>query len=154
MAEERDAIDELERRTEQALTGEGPERIAKQHQAGKMTARERLDLLFDEGSFTELDRFVTHRVSDFGMDKRKVAGDGVVTGFGRINGRTTFAFAQDFTVFGGALGEAYAGEGLQDHGPRRQERLLPSSVSTTPAARVFRKASPAWRATGISFCAT
>ncbi len=110
MAEERDAIDELERRTEQALTGEGPERIAKQHQAGKMTARERLDLLFDEGSFTELDRFVTHRVSEFGMDKRKVAGDGVVTGFGRINGRTTFAFAQDFTVFGGALGEAYAGK--------------------------------------------
>ncbi|GAB4242769.1 MAG: acyl-CoA carboxylase subunit beta [Thermoleophilia bacterium] len=110
MANERDAVKELERRTNQALSGEGPERIAKQHESGKLTARERLDLLFDEGTFNEMDRFVTHRVSDFGMDKRRVPGDGVVTGFGRINGRTTFAFAQDFTVFGGALGEAYAGK--------------------------------------------
>jgi propionyl-CoA carboxylase beta chain len=105
-----DPITELERRTEAALLGEGQERIDKQHQAGKMTARERLALLFDEGTFTELDRFVTHRCADFGMGERKVPGDGVVTGFGQINGRLTFAFSQDFTVFGGSLGEAYAGK--------------------------------------------
>jgi propionyl-CoA carboxylase beta chain len=103
-----DPIDELEQRTEQALLGEGPERIDKQHQAGKMTARERLALLMDEGSFTELDRFVTHRHFEFGLADRRIPGDGVVTGFGRIDGRLTFAFSQDFTVFGGALGEAYA----------------------------------------------
>lgn len=103
-----DPIQELERRTEEALLGEGQERIDKQHQAGKLTARERLAILMDEGSFTELDRFVTHRCADFGMAERKVPGDGVVTGFGRINGRLTFAFSQDFTVFGGSLGEAYA----------------------------------------------
>ncbi len=108
MGADRDPIEELEHRTEAALLGEGQERIDKQHQAGKMTARERLAILMDEGSFTELDRFVTHRCADFGMAERKVPGDGVVTGFGRINGRLTFAFSQDFTVFGGSLGEAYA----------------------------------------------
>ena len=108
MGEERRAMEELERRTQASLLGEGPERIDRQHAAGKLTARERLALLMDAGTFTELDRFVTHRCTDFGMDARKVPGDGVVTGHGRINGRLTFAFAQDFTVFGGALGEAYA----------------------------------------------
>jgi len=104
----RDPIAELEYRTEQAMLGEGQERVDKQHEAGKMTARERLTLLMDEGTFTELDRFVVHRCADFGMGDRKVPGDGVVTGYGRVNGRTTFAFAQDFTVFGGSLGESYA----------------------------------------------
>ncbi len=108
MTTEWDPIAELERRTEEALLGEGQERLDKQHQAGKMTARERLALLMDEGTFTELDRFVTHRCHDFGMGGRLVPGDGVVTGFGRINGRLTCAFSQDFTVFGGSLGEAYA----------------------------------------------
>jgi len=110
MTVQRDPLEELERRTEEALLGEGQERIDRQHEAGKLTARERLALLMDEGSFTEMDRFVTHRVGDFGMDERRVPGDGVVTGFGRIDGRLTFAFAQDFTVFGGSLGEAYAGK--------------------------------------------
>ena len=110
MTDARDPLGELERRTGEALLGEGQERIDRQHESGKMTARERLALLFDEGSFTELDRFVTHRVSDFGMGERKVPGDGVVTGFGRVDGRLTFAFSQDFTVFGGSLGEAYAGK--------------------------------------------
>ncbi len=91
-----------------ALVGGGPERIAKQHEAGKLTARERIDLLLDPGSFVELDRFVTHRCSDFGMQDQKVLGDGVVTGWGLVDGRKTFVFAQDFTVFGGSLSGAYA----------------------------------------------
>jgi propionyl-CoA carboxylase beta chain len=91
-----------------AFVGGGPERILKQHEAGKLTARERLDLLLDPGSFIELGRFVTHRSTDFGMERQKVLGDGVVTGHGLIDGRTVFAFAQDFTVFGGSLSGAYA----------------------------------------------
>ena len=92
----------------QALQGGGPERIEKQHEGGKLTARERIDVLLDQGSFVELDRFVTHRASDFGMDKQKWLGDGVVTGFGAVDGRKVFVFAQDFTVVGGSLGAAHA----------------------------------------------
>ena len=92
----------------QALQGGGPERIERQHKAGKLTARERLDLLLDKGSFRELDMFVTHRATRFGMDKRKYLGDGVVTGWGTIDGRLVFVYAQDFTVMGGSLGEAHA----------------------------------------------
>ncbi|MHB9116019.1 MAG: acyl-CoA carboxylase subunit beta [Thermoleophilia bacterium] len=103
-----DPIEELERRTEAALLGEGKDRIDRHHAAGKLTARERLALLMDEGSFTELDRFVTHRCSDFGMAERRIPGDGVVTGYGRVAGRLTYAFSQDATVFGGALGAAHA----------------------------------------------
>ncbi len=105
-----DPLDELERRTEEALLGEGQDRIDRHHAAGRLTARERLAVLMDEASFTELDRFVTHRCVDFGMDGRRVPGDGVVTGCGRIDGRLTFAFSQDATVFGGALGAAHAGK--------------------------------------------
>jgi propionyl-CoA carboxylase beta chain len=92
----------------QAELGGGAERIAKQHEAGKLTARERLALLLDEGTFCELDKFVTHRASDFGMGEKKILGDGVVTGHGKIDGRQVFVFAQDFTVFGGSLSGAYA----------------------------------------------
>jgi propionyl-CoA carboxylase beta chain len=98
-------LDALER---QAELGGGPERIAKQHEAGKLTARERLDLLLDPGTFTELDKFVTHRSAEFGMGDKRIPGDGVVTGYGRIDGRQVFVFAQDFTVFGGSLSGAYA----------------------------------------------
>jgi propionyl-CoA carboxylase beta chain len=91
-----------------ALEGGGRERVEKQHQAHKLTARERIDLLFDTGSFVELDKFVTHRSADFGMAEKKVLGDGVITGYGLVEGRQTFAFAQDFTVFGGSLSGAYA----------------------------------------------
>jgi len=98
-----DKIKELERRNKEAEMGGGPKRIEAQHAKGKMTARERVAHLFDEGSFEEIDRFVVHRCHDFGMEKQKTAGDGVVTGYGRINGRTTFVFAQDFTVFAGSL---------------------------------------------------
>jgi len=101
-------LEELERRKRQSELGGGEERIARQHADGKLTARERISLLFDPGSFQELDQLVVHRSSDFGMDKQKIAGDGVVTGYGTINGRQVFAFAQDFTVFGGSLSETYA----------------------------------------------
>jgi propionyl-CoA carboxylase beta chain len=105
-----DAIARLEGLERRAAEGGGAERIARQHQAGKLTARERIDLLCDPGSFTEIDRFVTHRCTDFGMADNKIPGDGVVTGHGLVNGRQVFLFAQDFTVFGGSLSEAYAGK--------------------------------------------
>jgi propionyl-CoA carboxylase beta chain len=98
-------LEELERLAD---AGGGPERVARQHKAGKLTARERLAVLCDPGSFTEIDKFVTHRSTDFGMAEQKIPGDGVVTGHCRIDGRPTFVFAQDFTVFGGSLSEAYA----------------------------------------------
>jgi acetyl-CoA carboxylase carboxyltransferase component len=92
----------------QARQGGGEERVKRQHDAGKLTARERLDLMLDENSFHELGMFVTHRESEFGMADRRYLGDGVVTGYGTINGRLVFAFSQDFTVFGGSLGRAHA----------------------------------------------
>src|SRR6185369_14527921 len=98
-------LDELNAR---ALLGGGQDRIKKQHESGKLTARERVDLLLDPGSFIELDRLVTHRCTEFGMENQKVLGDGVVTGFGLVDGRKVFVFAQDFTVFGGSLSSAYA----------------------------------------------
>ena len=98
----------LEQLNQQALAGGGAKRIAKQHEAGKLTARERIELLMDPGSFVEMDRFVTHRCRDFGMEGKKTLGDGVVTGYGKIRDRLTYVFAQDFTVFGGSLSSAYA----------------------------------------------
>ena len=98
----------LQTKIDQALQGGGETRIAKQHKDGKMTARERLDYLCDPGTFVEMDQLMTHRCIDFGMETQKIPGDGVVTGYGKINGRTVCCFAQDFTVFGGALGEAHA----------------------------------------------
>ncbi|HZN94330.1 MAG TPA: acyl-CoA carboxylase subunit beta, partial [Myxococcales bacterium] len=98
----------LEALEKQAELGGGPERIQKQHEAGKLTARERIDLLLDPGTFSELDKFVTHRATDFGMGDKKILGDGVVTGHGLVDGRQVFVFAQDFTVFGGSLSGAYA----------------------------------------------
>ncbi len=103
-----DRFEELHRRNHAAEAGGGPERIERQHKAGKKTARERLEVLLDKGSFAELDRFVLHQSNDFGMDAQRIPGDGVVTGSGRIHGRAVFAFAQDFTVFGGSLSESYA----------------------------------------------
>jgi propionyl-CoA carboxylase beta chain len=103
-----DRFEELQRRNHAAEAGGGPERIERQHKAGKKTARERLEVLLDKGSFAELDRFVLHQSNDFGMDVQRIPGDGVVTGSGRIHGRPVFAFAQDFTVFGGSLSESYA----------------------------------------------
>lgn len=104
----KDKIKELHKLRQQALLGGGKERIEKQHEAGKLTARERLDILLDEGSFREMDAFVTHRATDFGMEDKKILGDGVVTGYGTIEGRLVYVFSQDFTVFGGSLSEAHA----------------------------------------------
>jgi propionyl-CoA carboxylase beta chain len=99
---------ELAARHAIAEEGGGPERRAREAKAGKLSARERIDLLLDEGTFEETDKFVTHRASDFGMDQQRVPGDGFITGHGRIDGRVVFVFAQDFTVFGGSLSEANA----------------------------------------------
>src|SRR5919202_3022845 len=101
-------LEELRRRNRAAELGGGEERIRRQHKAGKKTARERLDVLLDPGSFLEVDRFVVHQSHDFGIEDQRFPGDGVVTGSGRIHGRPVFVFAQDFTVFGGSLSEAYA----------------------------------------------
>ena len=137
-----------------ALLGGGVERIAKQHEAGKLTARERIDLLLDPGSFVELDKFVTHRCADFGMAEKKIPGDGVVTGYGLVDGRQVFVFAQDFTVFGGSLSGRLRAEDLQGDGPRRAGRARRSSASTTRAARASRRASSRSPATPTSSCAT
>jgi acetyl-CoA/propionyl-CoA carboxylase carboxyl transferase subunit len=101
-------IDELQHRKQEAVLGGGADAIDKQHGRGKLTARERLELLLDKGSFVETDPLARHRVRDFGLDKRRPYGDGVVTGWGTIDGRKVFVFSQDFTVFGGALGEVFA----------------------------------------------
>src|SRR5437870_2626945 len=103
-----DRLEELRRRNAEAEAGGGPDRREREHKAGKLTARERIALLLDEGSFEELDKFVTHRCTDFGMEEHRPAGDGFVTGYGRIDGRLVYVFAQDFTVFGGSLSEANA----------------------------------------------
>ncbi len=102
-----DRIRELERRNSEAEIGGGEKRIAEQHAKGKMTARERIDHLLDMDSFQEIDKFVVHRCHDFGMEKKKIPGDGVVTGYGTVDGRKVFIFAQDFTVFGGSLSGAF-----------------------------------------------
>jgi propionyl-CoA carboxylase beta chain len=104
----KDILDKLEQRREQARLGGGAARIEAQHGRGKLTARERIELLLDKGSFEEFDMFVEHRSIDFGMEKQKIPGDGVVTGWGTVNGRTVFVFAKDFTVFGGSLSETHA----------------------------------------------
>jgi propionyl-CoA carboxylase beta chain len=101
-------FDELERKNQEALLGGGELRIEQQHKRGKLTARERIHLLLDEGSFEELGKFVMHRAKDFGLDKEHYLGDGVVTGYGTIHGRLVYVFSQDFTVFGGSLSETHA----------------------------------------------
>ena len=100
--------EELKRRLEKADEAGGPDKIAKQHEQGKLTARERVLELLDEGSFEEIDKFVIHRCRDFGMDGNFVPGEGVVSGFGKVNGRGIYVFAQDFTVFGGSLSYTHA----------------------------------------------
>ena len=101
---------ELKRRDSLAEAGGGEERRAREHKHGKMSARERIEFLLDEGTFEETDKLVTHRCTDFGMHEQKNYGDGFVTGYGRVEGRLVFVFAQDFTVFGGSLSETNAGK--------------------------------------------
>ena len=142
----KDILEKLEERRARARAGGGEARIEAQHKRGKLTARERIELLLDKGSFEEFDMFVEHRSTEFGMEKTKVPGDGVVTGWGTVNGRTVFAFAKDFTVFGGSLSEAHAQKiiKIQDMAMKARRR---SSACSMPAARASRKASPRWAAT-------
>ena len=130
-------LEELRQLKEKINLGGGQKRIDAQHKKGKLTARERLDILFDKDSFVEIDVFVKHRCTNFGMDEKELLGDGVVTGYGQVDGRLVFAFAQDFTVSGGSLGEYHAEKivkvqnmalkmgapivGLQDSGGARVE---------------------------------
>src|SRR5215469_10081869 len=104
----KDILDTLEERRGNARLGGGEKRIEAQHAKGKLTARERLELLLDDGSFEEFDMFVEHRNKDFGADKNIIPGDGVVTSWGTINGRMVYVYAKDFTVFGGSLSETHA----------------------------------------------
>ncbi|MBM3275102.1 MAG: methylmalonyl-CoA carboxyltransferase, partial [Candidatus Sericytochromatia bacterium] len=99
---------DLKEKQREAAQAGSPEAIAKQHEKGKLTARERLELLLDPGTFVELDRYRSHRCSNFGMEAKRVPGDGVITGYGRVDGRLVYVFSQDFTVFGGSLGEVHA----------------------------------------------
>ena len=119
-------IEELEKRTKAAKLGGGEDRIKKQHAKGKLTARERLEILLDQDSFQEWDMFVEHRAVDFGMEEQKIPGDGVVTGYGKINGRLVYVFSQDFTVFGGSLSEAHAEKicKVMDHAVRNGAPLI------------------------------
>ena len=104
----KDIVAALEKKRESARLGGGQKRIDAQHAKGKLTARERIALLLDEGSFEEWDMFVEHRSHDFGMENQRIPGDGVVTGWGTINGRVVYVFSKDFTVFGGSLSRAHA----------------------------------------------
>ena len=108
MASIQEKIDQMKKKQSKVLGGGGEKRIEKQHASGKKTARERVDLLLDPGTFVELDQFVTHRCSNFGMEKKELPGEGVVTGYGTVDGRLVYVFAQDFTVEGGSLGEMHA----------------------------------------------
>ena len=107
MSSTEDRLKDLRVRKAQSEAGGGQARVDAQHNRGKMTARERLEMLLDDGSFQEIDALVEHRCKDFDMDKNIIPGDGVVTGHGLVNGREVFAFAQDFTVYGGSLGEMH-----------------------------------------------
>ncbi|MBU0698518.1 MAG: methylmalonyl-CoA carboxyltransferase, partial [Proteobacteria bacterium] len=104
----KELLEKLEQKNKQAMEGGGLDRIKKQHESGKLTARERIDKLLDAGTFVELDRFKVHRCTDFGMEEKKIPGDGVVTGYGLMHGRQIFVFAQDFTAHGGSLSLAHA----------------------------------------------
>ena len=148
-------LTELKRRDSLADAGGGEERRAREHKQGKMSARERIEFLLDEGTFEETDKLVTHRCTDFGMDEQKYFGDGFVTGYGRIEGRLVFVFAQDFTVFGGSLSETNAAKivkimdtamrvGAPGHRPERFRRRAHSGRRDV-AGRI-RRHLPAQRA--------
>lgn len=131
-------IDEMYERKRKVEMGGGDERIAAQHNRGKLTARERISLLLDPDTFVELQPFVKHRATNFGMDKLDAPGEGVVTGYGKINGKLVYLFAQDFTVFGGALGEMHAKKSPTLWISRPKTAHL-SLVLTTQAGRGFRR---------------
>ena len=145
MSNQLEKIKELIDRRAAARLGGGEKAIAKQHEKGKYTARERIAMLLDEGSFEEMDMFVEHRCTNFGMEKKHYPGDGVVTGCGTIEGRLVYIFAQDFTVSAGSLSETMSLKicKIMD----QAMKMLRVSVSTTRAVHVFRKVSMPWLAT-------
>ena len=108
-----DKFNDYERRSKEAELGGGKKRIEKQKKAGKYTARERIELMLDDGTFVEMDKFIVHNTTNFEMDKNKIPGDGVVTGYGNIDGRLVYVFSQDFTVFGGSLSRTNANKILK-----------------------------------------
>ena len=132
-------IRDLDRRRSEARLGGGAKRIAAQHAKGKLTARERIDLLLDEGSFEEFDMFVQHRSNDFGMERNHIPGDGVVTGWGTVNGRTVFVFSKDFTVFGGLALRDPCGQDHQGAGHGAEDARPRSSASSMPGERASRR---------------
>jgi propionyl-CoA carboxylase beta chain len=147
-----DIIHQLEAKRELARLGGGQKRIQAQHAKGKLTARERIELLLDAGSFEEWDMFVEHRCTDFGMADQTVPGDGVVTGYGMINGRLVFVFSQDFTVLGGSLSEAHAEKicKIMDQAMKVGAPVIGSMIRAAPA---FRRGLLPWVATPIFFSA-
>jgi acetyl-CoA carboxylase carboxyltransferase component len=146
-------LETLRERSAKAEQGGGEARVEKQHEAGKMTARERVEFLLDEGSFEEFDKLVVHRSRDFGLDKQIYPGDGVITGHGLIDGRNVFVFAQDFTVFGGSLSETHAEKicKVMDLAMKVGAPLIGLNDS---GGRVSRKASSVSEVMPTSFCAT
>src|SRR3984885_15018541 len=131
----------LDARRDRARLGGGKERIAAQHAKGKLTARERIELLLDHDSFEEFDMFVEHRCDDFGMAQTKIPGDGVVTGWGTVNGRTVYVFAKDFTVFGGSLSETHAGKitKIQDMALKNRARIQEGVAALGGYGEVFQR---------------
>ena len=144
MSNQLEKIKELIDRRAAARLGGGEKAIAKQHEKGKYTARERIAMLLDEGSFEEMDMFVEHRCTNFGMEKKHYPGDGVVTGCGTIEGRLVYIFAQDFTVSAGSLSETMS---LKICKIMDQAMKMGAPVSTTRAVHVFRKVLMPWLAT-------
>lgn len=149
----KDILQELEHRRAEARLGGGEKRIDAQHAKGKLTARERIELLLDEGSFEEFDMFVAHRCTDFGMEKQRPYGDGVITGWGTINGRMVYVFSQDFTVFGGSLSETHA-QKICKIMDMAMQNGAPVIGLNDLAARASRRAWPRSRAMPRCFSAT
>jgi propionyl-CoA carboxylase beta chain len=139
-------IAELERRRAASQMGGGQKRIDAQHAKGRLTARERLDILLDEGSFEEIDMYVEHNCTDFGMEEQKIPGDGVVTGSGTINGRLVYVFSQDFTVFGGSLSERFAQKMCKVMDMAMKVGAPVIGLNDSVAVRASRKAWPLWAA--------
>ena len=137
-------FDRLAELREQSKLGGGPDRIKKQHESGKLTARERLEILLDKGSFEETGAFVQHRSKDFGLDKQQYPGDGVVTGFGKIDGRPVYVYSQDFTVLGGSLSETHAEKICKVMDLALKKRRSGHWTERFRGVRVFRRAWFLW----------
>ena len=143
----RDRLEELRKLNAEAEAGGGAERREREHQQGKLSARERVDLLLDEGSFEELDKFVRHQSHDFGMETQRPPGDGFITGYGRIDGRLVYVLAQDFTIFGGSLSEANSSKNIKIKSvipgeytaPPAQGPMIALICGITPLANVLRR---------------